>query len=102
MTAKRHHYVPQSYLLGFADGNKRLMTVPLDGVESYIQSVENAAAESYYNAFVDQQGERSMVVEEQLSAIEGDGVSAIKRILSGEFPPKVRPGSSLLLILVYR
>jgi hypothetical protein len=88
VTAKRHHYVPQSYLLGFADGNKRLMTVPLDGVESYIQSVENAAAESYYNAFVDEQGERSMVVEEQLSAIEGDGVSAIKRILSGEFPPK--------------
>jgi hypothetical protein len=29
-----------------------------------------------------------MVVEEQLSAIEGDGVSAIKRILSGEFPPQ--------------
>jgi hypothetical protein len=87
MTAKRHHYVPQAYLRGFADQDERLRTVPLDGAAPFLQAVDTAAAENYYNAVVDEQGERSDQLEVALSSLEGDGIEAIRTLLYGPFPP---------------
>jgi len=84
---KLHHYVPQMHLRRFADGAGRLVTVDLARNSQCPQSVGDAAAQNYFYAFDDDEGRRSMAVEQALSELEGVAAAAIDRLLAGDFPP---------------
>jgi len=84
---KLHHYVPQMHLRRFADGAERLITVDIARNSRFPRSVGDAAAQNYFYAVDDDEGRRSMAVEQALSELEGVAASAIDRLLAGDFPP---------------
>lgn len=47
----------------------------------------DAAAQNYFYAVDDDEGGRSMAVEQALSELEGAAAAAIDRLLTGDFPP---------------
>jgi hypothetical protein len=46
--AKLHHTVPKFYLRGFADDDKRIVTVRLPGVKSYTQVIDKTGATNHF------------------------------------------------------
>jgi Protein of unknown function (DUF4238) len=84
---KLHHYVPQMYLRRFADDAERLITVDLATNSRFPQSVGDAAAQNYFYAVDNDEGGRSMAVEQALSELESAAAANIDRLLAGDFPP---------------
>lgn len=85
-TAKLHHYVPQSYLRGFATEKDRVMVVPLDrSRKPYTTSVRNVAAQNHFHR-VDGL-ENPDEFEQVLSGVEGDAMSVVRQFRAGKFPP---------------
>lgn len=82
--AKRHHYVPQFHLRGFADGEK-ITTVELPGDRSYTQPVRKAAAENHLYSLPGHP-DGADVFEKALSQLEGDVASIFADIVSGTWP----------------
>jgi Protein of unknown function (DUF4238) len=80
--SKRHHYVPQAILNGFArDG--QIATVDLKGGE-YVQAVRKAAAENDYNTVLIDDGEKSDIAERLIAeTIEGPAHRILSRIVEG-------------------
>jgi len=83
--AKLHHYVPQSYLRGFATEKERITAIPLDrSRQSFTPSVKNVAAQTHFHTVdgLDEPDE----FEKVLSGIEGEAVEIIRRLENGKFP----------------
>lgn len=82
--AKRHHYVPQFHLRGFADG-ETITTVELPGDRSYNQPVRKAAAENHLYSLPGHP-DGADVFEKALSQLEGDVAGIFADIASGTWP----------------
>jgi hypothetical protein len=67
--AKRHHYVPASYLTRFGEGGKVL--VRPRGRRMYVTSVINVAVEAGFYEVRDAEGEPTDAVERALAGLEG-------------------------------
>lgn len=82
--AKRHHYVPQFHLRGFADG-ETITTVELPGDRSYDQPIRKAAAENHLYSLPGHP-DGADIFEKALSQLEGDVASIFAEIISGAWP----------------
>lgn len=82
--AKRHHYVPQFHLRGFADG-ETITTVELPGDRSYNQPVRKAAAENHLYSLPGHP-DGADVFEKALSQLEGEVAGIFADIASGTWP----------------
>ena len=98
--AKRHHFVPQFYLKGFADNAERVTTVTLPGEQRYTQSVRKTAAENGLYA-VPGHPDGSDAFEKILSNVEGEAAGILSRIREGQWPlsPQDRAGLAYFLAL---
>lgn len=82
---KRHHFVPQGYLRGFANANGRITAVPLDHSRpSFTTSVKNVAAINNFHTVPEVAEPDSF--EKVLSGIEGDAFNIVHRIENGDLP----------------
>lgn len=84
-TAKRHHYVPQFYLRGFANERKQISTVPLPGDRTYVQPVANAASVNNFHTVVNHP-EGPDAFETLLGRIEDDASRVFRKIHQGVWP----------------
>jgi hypothetical protein len=75
------------HLRRFADGAGRLVTVDLATNSRFPQSVGDAAAQNHFYALDDDEGGRSMAIEQALSELESVAAAAIDRLMAGDFPP---------------
>lgn len=82
--AKRHHYVPQFHLRGFADV-ETITTVELPGDRSYNQPVRKAAAENHLYSLPGHQ-DGADIFEKALSQLEGDVAGIVTAIEAGTWP----------------
>lgn len=87
---KRHHYLPEFYLAGFATDGRRESTFTVydrETDEFRQQTAKNTAVAGYYYATQDPStGERSMEVEQFLSSIESEADAAIRKLERREKP----------------
>lgn len=96
--AKLHHFVPQSYLRGFATEKERITAIPLDRSRSrFTASVKNVAAQTHFHTVPE--AEEPDGFEKILSAVEGEASDIIRRIEAGEFPLPEDDRSSLSFYL---
>lgn len=83
--AKLHHFVPQSYLRGFATEQKRIGVRPLDrSREPFVSNVRRVAARTHFYTLND-----ALVpdgFEKELSELEGNAIRIIRRLINGEIP----------------
>lgn len=77
--ARKHHYVPQMYLSGFADANGRLWTSDASTKRTFATSPANIAAERDWNA-LDIEGVPADALERELGKFEGVIAPAVKRV----------------------
>jgi hypothetical protein len=80
--AHNHHFVPQGYLRGFADGigrKARVFTVDLAEGKSFTTLVRNIAASRDFNK-VEVEGLDPNAIEQAYGVVEGNVVEAIKRV----------------------
>lgn len=91
--AKRHHYLPQFHLRGFADG-ETITTVELPGDRSYNQPVRKAAAENHLYSLPGHP-DGADVFEKALSQLEGDVAGIFADIVSGTWPLAEEPRNTL-------
>lgn len=86
VTKKRHHFVPQLHLRGFAQDDA-VWTVPLADRPPFPQNIRKAA---FINHFYRLEGpsETAAVLEDWFAnAIEGPAATALAQLESGQFPP---------------
>jgi Protein of unknown function (DUF4238) len=84
--AKRHHYVPASYLTRFGVGGKVL--VRPRGRRMYVTSVINVAVEAGLYEVRDAEGEPTDAVERALAGLEGTASTALTTIeQTQQLPP---------------
>jgi hypothetical protein len=67
---KRHHYLPESYLKRFTR-DRALWVFDIQSKQLRPQTPNDTGAIGYFNALEDRDGNRSFVIEEALSQIEG-------------------------------
>lgn len=96
--AKRHHFVPQFYLRGFADDAERITTVTLPGEQRYTQVIRKTAAENGFYA-VPGHPDGSDAFEKILSQVEGEAASILARIKAGQWPLSPKDRASLAYYL---
>ena len=85
-TAKLHHYVPQSYLRGFATDKDRVTVVPLDrSRKPYTPSIRNVAAQTRFHRVDGLPNPDEF--EQVLSGVEGDAMSVVRQFGAEKFPP---------------
>ncbi|WP_300266121.1 DUF4238 domain-containing protein [Microbacterium sp.] len=84
-TAKRHHFVPQSLLRGFATDSEQITAVRLNDEHSFSTSVRKAAAQNHFYR-VDVEGQEPDAFEKILSGVEGDAARIVRQIVEGQFP----------------
>lgn len=81
--AKRHHYVPESYLKRFSS-DKALWVFDIERNELRAQTPRDTATKGYFYALEDKDGKRSYAIEEALSEVEGALASVMERIEATE------------------
>ena len=83
MTARRHHYVPQCYLKGFAADRDNPMLFVIDANRKYLFTTgpANVAAERDFHR-VDAEGIEPDALENGFSAFEDDLSQALERIIA--------------------
>ncbi len=77
---KRHHQVAQFYLKRFANPKEQVSAYRRSDGKCVLLNVSNASVESNFYDLVDEQGERSTVVEEELADIEGKAKVVLDRL----------------------
>jgi uncharacterized protein DUF4238 len=83
MVARRHHYVPQFYLKGFAVARKKthqLVVFDCKSRKSFSASIENVAVETDFNR-VEIDGRPPDIVETTMAKFETEAASALERII---------------------
>jgi hypothetical protein len=96
--ARRHHYLPQSYLAAFTDTGLKdgqFSVLDVQTGHSFRTSPLNVGAERDFNR-VDVEGHLPDAIENALAPFEGEAVDAIRRVIDGEIYPT---GSDWNLIL---
>ncbi|WP_173088636.1 DUF4238 domain-containing protein [Devosia sp. 1635] len=84
--ARNHHYVPQGYLRGFADGigrKARVQVVDIDTLTSFRTLVRNVAAQRDFNR-LDIEGIDPNALEDGYAHLESSAVNAIRRVCQTE------------------
>ncbi|WP_432104129.1 DUF4238 domain-containing protein [Streptomyces sp. bgisy091] len=95
---KLHHYVPQSYLARFGRGDMvrvRRRCPP----KTHLANVKNVAAETGFYTITNENGVPSTAIEHELSGLEGQGLTALRRIDEMGVPPTVGTDDRELLCL---
>ncbi|MEH6720587.1 MAG: DUF4238 domain-containing protein [Aurantimonas endophytica] len=85
--ARNHHYVPQSYLRGFADGIRRkarVVAYDLQDLTSFKTLVRNVAAQRDFNRLEDVEGLEPNALEERYAILEGHAAVAVQNIVKSE------------------
>lgn len=100
MAAKRHHYLPRFYLRGFADHRQRVRRYSRDAAKPVVMSVENAAVECGFYAYVDAAGEKQEHVEELLATIEHQAARALRRMVDQRAVPPNREDRAAIAIFL--
>jgi hypothetical protein len=77
--ARKHHYVPQMYLSGFANTDGQCSVIDAEGRRTFTTSPANIAAERDYNA-IEADGIPPDALEKELGKFEGVIAPAIKRV----------------------
>jgi hypothetical protein len=77
--ARKHHYVPQMYLTGFADDKDQCFVVDASTRKSFTSSAANIAAERDYNK-IEAQGVPADALEKELGKFEGVIAPGIRRV----------------------
>jgi hypothetical protein len=77
--ARKHHYVPQMYLTGFANDKDQCFVVDASTRKSFNSSTANIAAERDYNK-IEAQGVPADALEKELGKFEGVIAPGIKRV----------------------
>ena len=80
---KRHHYLPKSYLKRFTR-EKALWIYDIETKQLRPQTPHDTGAIGYFNALEDRDGNRSFVIEEALSEIEGVTAQVMLKIETRE------------------
>lgn len=99
--ARKHHYLPQSYLAAFTtDGTKDSQFYVLDvkSGRSFRTSPVNVAAQRDFNR-VDIEGHSLDAIENALAPFEGNAVNAIRRVLDDHRFPKDEDWNLILNLL---
>jgi len=71
MPRPKHHYVPRFYLKRFSEPQGKIKAYDRTKGMTLSTSITNLATETEYYSVLDEQGEKSDVVEELLSRVEG-------------------------------
>ncbi|MDQ2661854.1 MAG: DUF4238 domain-containing protein [Actinomycetota bacterium] len=82
--AKKHHYVPQFYLRGFAQ-NEQIVTVRLPGERRYTRHIRQTAAENGFYA-VPGHPEGADTFEKDFNQLETDAAAVFRKIGAGTWP----------------
>ena len=77
--ARKHHYVPQMYLSGFADPNGQLWTSDASTSKTFLAGAANIAAERDWNK-IEVEGLPVDALEKELGKFEGMIAPTIKRV----------------------
>jgi hypothetical protein len=77
--ARKHHYVPQMYLAGFANDKDQCFVVDASTRKPFTSSTANIAAERDYNK-IEVQGVPADALERELGKFEGVIAPGIKRV----------------------
>jgi hypothetical protein len=80
---KRHHYLPEFYLRGFARDEKFCVFDRKRG-QYRTQTPKNTGVEKDFYQFLDKEGLPTNILETDLSKIEGEAKSIIRRLEAGE------------------
>jgi hypothetical protein len=102
--ARKHHYVPQMYLSGFADPNGQCFVVDASTRNSFTTSPGNIAAERDFNR-IDLEGVPPDALEKELGKFEGVIAPALQRVRTdGTFkdPSDREDVINLITLLVVR
>lgn len=84
--SKRHHYVPQGYLKGFADEREHIQVVPLDSSEKpRCPHVKNVALENNFHTTPEVPGDEDWF-EKEISKVEANAIEIIRQLDSGIVP----------------
>ena len=79
-----HHYVPRWYLRRFADEQRRLLAIHVDGSVRRV-SVKNAAASpDFYTQWTN--GRRDVSLEQRFGSLESDAAVVVVALVAGEMP----------------
>ena len=81
--AHNHHYVPQAYLRGFADGigrQARLKVIDLEDMKTFGTNVRNVASKRDFNRLEAVEGLDPNALEERYAILEGHAATAIQNI----------------------
>jgi hypothetical protein len=76
---RKHHYVPQMYLTGFANNKGQCFVVDASTRKTFTSSTANIAAERDYNK-IEAQGVPADALEKELGKFEGVIAPGIKRV----------------------
>jgi len=87
--AKLHHTVPKFYLKGFADDDKRIVTVRLPGDKRCTQVITKAAATNRFYS-IDGHPQGADMFEKALSEMEGNAVLSQTTVQSDGVATRVR------------
>ena len=79
VVAKKHHYVPQMYLSGFANAAGQLYAVNAEERKCFRPSPANIAAERDFNT-IEAEGVPPDALEKELARLEGEIAPGVKRI----------------------
>jgi hypothetical protein len=88
-TARRHHYLPLSYLAGFTDNgtkNSQFFVLDVHTGHSFRTTPNNVAVERDFNR-IDIEGQSSDAIEQALASLEEQAAQAIQNVIElEEFP----------------
>lgn len=105
--AHNHHYVPQAYLRGFADGvgrQARLYTVDLVAGRAFTTHVRNVGAKRDFNRIASDEFDPN-AVEQAYAVFEDEAAKAMRRVIAAESfddPTDRRTILNLVALLVVR
>ncbi|MCP3996472.1 MAG: DUF4238 domain-containing protein, partial [bacterium] len=83
---KRHHTVSRFYLRGFADEADRVRRIEIPGKTSVTLSIDNASVVKDFYTIILPDGSPSDAFERAFSSVESGAASALRSILSGQWP----------------
>lgn len=86
---KRHHFVPQLHLRGFAK-DSQVMAVPLGDGQPRRRYIRSAAANDYFYRIDAPAGAANLLEDWFGNAIESPAAPALRRLEAGVFPPDQR------------
>lgn len=99
--ARRHHYLPQSYLAAFTDTGLKdgqFSVLDVQTGHSFRTSPLNVGAERDFNR-VDVEGHAPDAIENALAPFEGEAVGAIRRVVDSEAFPTDNDWNLILNLL---